>query len=56
MLEQVPQKLFVRRIVHPRFVCPAHAEEGVAQARPPARFIPKGDVREVLLAEELHSK
>lgn len=56
VLEQVPQKLFVRRIVRPRYACPAHAEEGVSQAKPPARLIPKGNVGEGLLAEVLLSK
>lgn len=56
VLEQVPQKLFVRRIVRPRYACPLHAEEGVSQAKPPARFIPKGNVGEGLLAEVLLSK
>ena len=56
VLEQVPQKLFVRRIVRPRYACPSHAEEGVAQANAPQRFIPKGNVGEGLLAEVLLSK
>lgn len=56
VLEHVPQKLFVRRIVRPRYACPAHAEEGVAQANAPQRFIPKGNVGEGLLAEVLLAK
>jgi transposase len=56
VLEHIPQKLFVRRIVRPRYACPRHAEEGVVQAAPPARFIPKGNVGEGLLAEVLLSK
>lgn len=56
VLEHIPQKLFVRRIVRPRYACPRHAEEGVLQAGPPARFIPKGNVGEGLLAEVLLSK
>jgi hypothetical protein len=31
VLEHIPQKLFVRRIVRPRYACPMHAEEGVSQ-------------------------
>ena len=56
VLEHVPQKLFVRRIVRPRYACRSHAEEGVCQAKPPTRFIPKGNVGEGLLAEVLLSK
>lgn len=56
VLEHVPQKLFVRRIIRPRYACAAHAEEGVTQAPAPGRFIPKGNVGEGLLAEVLLSK
>ena len=56
VLEHVPQKLLVRRIVRPRYACPSHAEEGVAQANAPQRFIPKDTVGEGLLAEVLLSK
>lgn len=56
VLETVPQKLFVRRIVRPRYACSAHGEEGVVQAKPPARFIPKGNVGEGLLAQVLLEK
>ncbi len=56
VLEIVPQKLYVRRIVRPRYACRAHAEAGVVQAKPPARLIPKGNVGEGLLAQVLLEK
>ncbi len=56
VLEHIPQKFFVRKITRPKYACPSHAEEGVCQAAPPARFIPKGNVGEGLLAEVLLSK
>lgn len=56
VLEHVPQRFYVRRILRPKYACPLHAEEGVCQAAPPARFIPKGNVGEGLLAEVLLSK
>ena len=56
VLEHIPQKFFVRKITRPKYACLLHAEEGVCQAAPPARFIPKGNVGEGLLAEVLLSK
>jgi transposase len=56
VLEHIPQKFFVRKITRPKYACPLHAEEGVCRAAPPARFIPKGNVGEGLLAEVLLSK
>lgn len=56
VLEHVPQKLFVRRIIRPRYGCPNHGDEGVVQAKALPRFIEKGNVGEGLLAEVLLSK
>ena len=56
ILDIIPKQVFIRRYVRPRLACPVHAEEGVVQAPVPARFIPKGNVGEGLLADILLQK
>jgi transposase len=56
LLEQIPQQLYVKVIVRPKYACPLHPENGVSQAKARPRFIPKGNVGEALVTHIIMQK
>ena len=55
-LEKTPGSLWVRQIIRPKYACPSHPEEGVAQIKAPQRLIRGGIGGAGVVAEVIADK